>query len=1053
MVNIDITSTCFCSPSPQTSVENIPGKRYRFNFIDKHADPCHAEDNKLYGRASPSEIHSVGFVDREDDKIFSNTRVFSVNNDEIDNNRSSDFNVTFSANRVADPVRNVSNNCEANQMTDSIQNETIDVKVLREPVDACGRKKFECDFVCGEMYPGDENKSRSQSSSFGSHENRRYSMDNHDSNFFEMMEGPDAQFSSPQEIAKYLFRKHFRSKRTNADGENSRPRSNQSAREESSSEYSSECSFNESMNCHQKQGCSPLQSKRTEVFNECNQARSSNPRLFSKTADDAVYLSSSAHENSSMTSLMKRPGVMRNANNSLTPRSCFNFDKRRVKSPEPVVAVHPCDIISDEVFVDGETATTSYEKYSTRRRSSPDITHLKSLHLHATTPVSSSRKLSLSRSKSYSNIVNEQTSNDEIPRRRSSSFKPIPSFEEFRSMRGINRMVSDRSKDGGLQDSRKNTVGDGEKTDLNNNSRSEIVNNTEETVNIQDLLLKYRIYKKSSSEQNESLNQQYNDKESLSNAVIDTKQRLLNILDDFLAVRTKHKASSMSCVTTKGNFPTEERRPSLPTTSISYKHVNRKRDYVISACKKKNNDVAFSQNADEISKKKDTARRRAAQIRSHGVSHCSMSKHESLSDRTISQNCSIDEDAKRRKHDEFRKMSVKTSTSRESLEVITKNGKIAKKQRRKSTYTIERQEKNGKQHEPNCSKNTSKDVPVKVDHTIESKQTNTEKTEMKYPKSMKQTNSLLSLTDDVEQEEMSNTSQGFYTLNGDDNSTNLHLGLSKAQANGEPRLLSRGSSFLSNSSTGSESVSVDFEESEDEDVIESRRVQKRPETDINRNDSGLGDEIEGRTRSKRQRKKIDHVGLRQPLLHRETNKAKEQTADMRQTIKCPDCERCFFVQKNRPSVKSHGPKKTLICYKCQKHRVERKEAIVELLETELNYGNDILIVKEEFLSPMQTGGIVSQENAAKIFLNIQELLSVSSKLCEKLEKNIKECREKDDEDLCDVNVGKIFIENMELLQAYEFYCSRQAKAMDILELLQKKNDVLRVFLNISFVAK
>ena len=52
-------------------------------------------------------------------------------------------------------------------------------------------------------------------------------------------------------------------------------------------------------------------------------------------------------------------------------------------------------------------------------------------------------------------------------------------------------------------------------------------------------------------------------------------------------------------------------------------------------------------------------------------------------------------------------------------------------------------------------------------------------------------------------------------------------------------------------------------------------------------------------------------------------------------------------------------------------------------------------------------------------------------------------------DLCDVIVGKIFIENMELLQAYEFYCSRQAKAMDILEFIQKKNDVLRVFLNVS----
>lgn len=39
---------------------------------------------------------------------------------------------------------------------------------------------------------------------------------------------------------------------------------------------------------------------------------------------------------------------------------------------------------------------------------------------------------------------------------------------------------------------------------------------------------------------------------------------------------------------------------------------------------------------------------------------------------------------------------------------------------------------------------------------------------------------------------------------------------------------------------------------------------------------------------------------------------------------------------------------------------------------------------------------------------IQELLSVSSKLCEKLEKNIKECREKDDEVLYRIVLDTLF---------------------------------------------
>lgn len=48
-----------------------------------------------------------------------------------------------------------------------------------------------------------------------------------------------------------------------------------------------------------------------------------------------------------------------------------------------------------------------------------------------------------------------------------------------------------------------------------------------------------------------------------------------------------------------------------------------------------------------------------------------------------------------------------------------------------------------------------------------------------------------------------------------------------------------------------------------------------------------------------------------------------------------------------------------------------------------------------------------------------------------------------------MNVGGIFVKNVELLQAYELYCSRQPEAMRLLESLQKKNDVLRVFLNVS----
>ena len=35
-----------------------------------------------------------------------------------------------------------------------------------------------------------------------------------------------------------------------------------------------------------------------------------------------------------------------------------------------------------------------------------------------------------------------------------------------------------------------------------------------------------------------------------------------------------------------------------------------------------------------------------------------------------------------------------------------------------------------------------------------------------------------------------------------------------------------------------------------------------------------------------------------------------------------------------------------ICPKCKDRKVERKEAIIELVQTEINYGNDLQILKE-----------------------------------------------------------------------------------------------------------
>ena len=69
----------------------------------------------------------------------------------------------------------------------------------------------------------------------------------------------------------------------------------------------------------------------------------------------------------------------------------------------------------------------------------------------------------------------------------------------------------------------------------------------------------------------------------------------------------------------------------------------------------------------------------------------------------------------------------------------------------------------------------------------------------------------------------------------------------------------------------------------------------------------------------------------------------------------------------RFSVESVGPKKTLICYKCQSDRVERKEAIIELVQTEVNYGNDFKIIKEvKYINLVHEQSILTVNNSYQL---------------------------------------------------------------------------------------
>lgn len=115
----------------------------------------------------------------------------------------------------------------------------------------------------------------------------------------------------------------------------------------------------------------------------------------------------------------------------------------------------------------------------------------------------------------------------------------------------------------------------------------------------------------------------------------------------------------------------------------------------------------------------------------------------------------------------------------------------------------------------------------------------------------------------------------------------------------------------------------------------------------------------------------------------------------------------------------------IVCKRCAKRRSERKEIITEIVETEIKYGRDLRIIMEEFNKPMLVAGLLTADQLAAIFLNTEELIEVNTKFTEVLKDAIEIAQEQGDEDLGTVHMGKLFLNSLDILPAFESYCTRQ----------------------------
>ncbi|CAH1249298.1 ITSN2 [Branchiostoma lanceolatum] len=203
-------------------------------------------------------------------------------------------------------------------------------------------------------------------------------------------------------------------------------------------------------------------------------------------------------------------------------------------------------------------------------------------------------------------------------------------------------------------------------------------------------------------------------------------------------------------------------------------------------------------------------------------------------------------------------------------------------------------------------------------------------------------------------------------------------------------------------------------------------MERRPSAvDIARNDSGVGMET-----------------IRVPRKTRETTDESN----------CADCEKVntvIDVEEEDESPRSYRTEDTALCLRCEKRRVERKEAIQELVQTELSYGADLRVIKEEFYEPIEKAGLLTPQQLQTIFINILELLEVNDRFADKLQDAIEHAQEQGDEDYISVNIGRIFLQAANMLMAFETYCTKQPAAPAMLKTLESEKDLFRIFLEVS----
>lgn len=138
-----------------------------------------------------------------------------------------------------------------------------------------------------------------------------------------------------------------------------------------------------------------------------------------------------------------------------------------------------------------------------------------------------------------------------------------------------------------------------------------------------------------------------------------------------------------------------------------------------------------------------------------------------------------------------------------------------------------------------------------------------------------------------------------------------------------------------------------------------------------------------------------------------------------------------------------------LCPKCTVQTKERYATIKEILESELGYKKDLLLIKTHFHDVLLENGLLSSSDVHTIFGNISRLIGVSQKFSDQLTEHLQSLSEESNDYYKHAAIGQLICDSSAMFLGFETYCLNYNTAVATIDHLKKDNQLFNLFLEAS----